>query len=343
MGDINIMENRLSFPKMIPSLNKIVDSQISVSPLILRGEFVPDLTSDIVTQAENILLHYGIKIPEDISLQKFNMPAGLSAEQQFQWTMNSAKLAGLEFKATSDKSSIMMSSIRKTVIEDGRSHITSIYDLIENINNDYQKNFGEITKQATKFMEILNTSLGKMSSFMSPGSDGKIFFKPLNFVKKIDAEIKKYTGIEYTGGENRTDAQAYFGNWKANLDHAEPLKIISGGDKEFVFWQKKLDGQGFIVKKVGSEIKIYPDFKPITEIFNIISGTSVSWTGGDMLTQSFQSMQTGIDSQKNAVNNSISRLLETFRQDNSHFETLTQLLIQLLKDLFQYNAGFANT
>ncbi|MBO1915923.1 hypothetical protein J4727_04170 [Providencia rettgeri] len=39
---------------------------------------------------------------------------------------------------------------------------------------------------------------------------------------------------------------------------------------------------------------------------------------------------------KNAVNSSVSRLLETFRQDNSHFDTLTQLLIKLIQELDQY-------
>lgn len=60
------------------------------------------------------------------------------------------------------------------------------------------------------------------------------------------------------------------------------------------------------------------------------------------MAQEFQSMQTAIDSQKNAVNNSVSRLLENFRQDNSHFETLTQLLIQLIKDLGQNNNALIN-
>ncbi|MEX9941835.1 hypothetical protein AB7Z36_16270 [Providencia rettgeri] len=60
------------------------------------------------------------------------------------------------------------------------------------------------------------------------------------------------------------------------------------------------------------------------------------------MSQEFQSLQTAIDSQKNAINSSVSRLLETFRQDNSHFETLTQLLIQLYKDLQQYNNGYVN-
>ncbi|HHR5901633.1 TPA: hypothetical protein ACS7XC_002552, partial [Providencia alcalifaciens] len=58
--------------------------------------------------------------------------------------------------------------------------------------------------------------------------------------------------------------------------------------------------------------------------------------------QQFQSIQTAIDAQKNTVNSSVSRLLETFRQDNSHFETLVQLLIQLMKDLNQHNIGLIN-
>lgn len=108
------------------------------------------------------------------------------------------------------------------------------------------------------------------------------------------------------------------------------------------FFKKKLEGQGFIVKETDGKIKIYPDFNVVKEIKKIVDGVKLN-EDGDLISQAFQSMQTAIDSKKNSVNNSVSRLLEAFRQDNSHFETLTQLLIQLLKDLFQYNAGFANT
>ncbi|WP_108478670.1 MULTISPECIES: hypothetical protein [Providencia] len=60
------------------------------------------------------------------------------------------------------------------------------------------------------------------------------------------------------------------------------------------------------------------------------------------MAQELQSLQTAIDAQKNSVNSSTSRLLETFRQDNSHFETLVQLLIQLIKDLNQNNNSLIN-
>ncbi|MEX6003840.1 hypothetical protein AB6H14_18370 [Providencia vermicola] len=107
---------------------------------------------------------------------------------------------------------------------------------------------------------------------------------------------------------------------------------------------KKLNGQGFLVKEIDHTIYIYPDMQPIKDIYETVNPImGASTPEGEMMVQTFQSMQTAIDSKKNAVNNSVSRLLETFRQDNSHFETLTQLLIQLLKDLFQYNVAFANT
>ncbi|MEX6205173.1 hypothetical protein AB6G29_24515, partial [Providencia hangzhouensis] len=65
--------------------------------------------------------------------------------------------------------------------------------------------------------------------------------------------------------------------------------------------------------------------------------------GVDLMAQTVQSLQTAIDAQKNAVNSSVSRLLETFRQDNSHFDTLTQLLIKLIQELNQYNNGLVNS
>jgi invasin D len=50
--------------------------------------------------------------------------------------------------------------------------------------------------------------------------------------------------------------------------------------------------------------------------------------------------KTAIDSQKNSVNSSVSQLLERFRQDNSTFETMIQLLTKMTEDLHRYNAGY---
>ncbi|MEY0414477.1 hypothetical protein AB7W52_09270 [Providencia rettgeri] len=101
--------------------------------------------------------------------------------------------------------------------------------------------------------------------------------------------------------------------------------------------------QGFVIKQSNGKLCIYPDLKPVKEMFHAINHSSGAWNdGSDIMSQEFQSLQTAIDSQKNAINSSVSRLLETFRQDNSHFETLTQLLIQLYKDLQQYNNGYVN-
>lgn len=62
--------------------------------------------------------------------------------------------------------------------------------------------------------------------------------------------------------------------------------------------------------------------------------------GSDTNAQAFQSLQSGIDSQKNAIDNSVTQLLEKFRQDNTSFETLIQLLTKMVDDLYRYNMGY---
>ncbi|ENR5392977.1 hypothetical protein PWM41_002943 [Providencia rettgeri] len=136
----------------------------------------------------------------------------------------------------------------------------------------------------------------------------------------------------------------YFGKWKPDFDNATPLMRITGTEQEYTFWEKKLSEQGFIVERMKGELYIFPDLKPVKEIFYALNHSSATWNeeGSDISSQEFQSLQSAVDSQKNTINSSVSRLLETFRQDNSHFETLTQLLVQLYKDLQQYNNGYVN-
>ncbi|EUD07375.1 hypothetical protein [Providencia alcalifaciens] len=151
--------------------------------------------------------------------------------------------------------------------------------------------------------------------------------------------------------DNNTSSKGSMREYLSTLDSSEygkrtpqlyTIKAGSDIDTEFNFWNKKLSGQGFVVKKIGKEIHVYPDFKAIREIYLSIRNAPVDWDGSDMVSQSFQSLQTAMDAQKNTVNSSVSRLLETFRQDNSHFETLVQLLIQLIKDLNQNNMSLIN-
>lgn len=223
-------------------------------------------------------------------------------------------------------------------VKDGRSHIAGVSNLIDNIHSGYQKKYGEVVKASTQYMQDMNTAIGKMSEHIRAGSDGKVHFKPEAFMIAIDNIAKKYSGTNFSG----SGSGSYFGNWNADLSKAKPLSTIKGSQQEFDFWNKKLSSQGFIVKYENGNINIFPDMKPIKEIFKSITESSASWDGSDIMAQELQSLQTAIDAQKNAINSSVSRLLETFRQDNSHFETLVQLLIQLIKDLNQNNNSLIN-
>lgn len=222
-------------------------------------------------------------------------------------------------------------------LDDGRSHINGANELIKNIHSGYQKQYGEIIKKATEYMQSINTAIGGISKHVSSGKDGKINFKPEAFLIEFDNVFSKYSGKKYSGNPG-----SYFGNYTEEYKETNALYSMKYTKDEFNFWDKKLSSQGFKVEKIGNKICIFPDFKPIKEIYSSVANSSGKWGGSDIMAQEFQSLQTAIDSQKNTINNSVSRLLETFRQDNSHFETLVQLLIQLIKDLNQNNNSLVN-
>lgn len=206
-------------------------------------------------------------------------------------------------------------------------------------------------------MQDVNTALGKISEYIKAGDSGKIKFQRVKLLNRLDDLFEPYTDHKKVRGnkplttEPDDDNRDYYKDWSKPKDSAWDLYEMEYSDSAFAFWKKKLDGQGFVVdtrtpngKKV---IRIYPDLNPLREIMKTIydvEDTDDGWktAGVDLMAQTVQSLQTAIDAQKNAVNSSVSRLLETFRQDNSHFDTLTQLLIKLIQELNQYNNGLVN-
>lgn len=373
MTDMNLITNPPRNFQMRSDFQSLVNANMKSD--FFEGDdyvFKPNLNS--VEQGKSVLDHYETKLkyekvatpeelagtpeklkdrvwqqlntPIDVLLQS-SMPAGLSDQQQAEWISNIIRSSDRESNSSSDKYNAAMSSLSKSVIEDGRPHITGIYDLINNINKNYQKNFGEITKNATKFMESFNKTLGLMSTYIEAGKDGKIRFKKIEFLTAFRKGMEDYIKNSAVWGFILPiEPSSINAN---NIDqYANPIASLDDAPGTLDFFKKKLEGQGFFVSKVIDtktgkfKINIYPDLRPLLEVYISVSFVQLD-NNKDLMSQAFQSLQTSIDTQKNAVNNSVSRLLETFRQDNSHFETLTQLLIQLLKDLFQYNAGFANT
>ncbi|HHR6029989.1 TPA: IpaD/SipD/SspD family type III secretion system needle tip protein [Providencia alcalifaciens] len=227
--------------------------------------------------------------------------------------------------------------------EDGRPHIVGLHSMIGNIHSGYQKQYANIVKSATTYMQDINTGLGKLSNHIIAGSEGKIQYNKRNLLDELNRHFGKYS--TYSDRRNYNDnnqISGFYGKWSPNDSSTKPIASLKYSEAELKFWDKKLGGQGFFVKKEGNSINIYPDLKPLREIFSVANEVETEWWGGDIMVQQFQSIQTAIDAQKNTVNSSVSRLLETFRQDNSHFETLVQLLIQLMKDLNQHNIGLIN-
>ncbi|CQD37146.1 hypothetical protein [Yersinia mollaretii] len=232
-------------------------------------------------------------------------------------------------------------------------HIEALENLISTIHGDYQKTYSEINQKAAEFMKDVNTAVGKISDYIGAGSDGRIRFEVQAFLKNMAGAFSKYTS-------DKLETKADFMGWSPNNSSVKPIYTFTGKVDSATrdFWQKKL-GDGFtvvernmpvgmdvgpgniIIPKFEDRTIILPNINPIKQIYSTVVHAHVGWdAGGEISSQGFQSVQSAIDSQKNGVNSSVSQLLERFRQDNSTFETMIQLLTKMTEDLHRYNAGY---
>lgn len=219
-------------------------------------------------------------------------------------------------------------------------HIEVLETLIDNIHTNYQKTYADINKKTAEFMKDVNTAVGKISDFIKAGSDGKVNFRPEAFLKELDAVLSNYTDYKI---KNSSDYYKWSPKDGKNEEPTttKPLIEFKGNDDALKFWTGKLSGFT-VIRKPGTidDIMVKPNLDPIRNIYSSVANSDSRWGGSDMSSQAFQSLQSAIDSQKSAVNSTVSQLLEKFRQDNSTFETLIQLLQQMTQDLTRYNAGY---
>lgn len=353
----------------------LANSQVSYVKPFVEMDFPPigsgiliDPNADIYQQVDSYFQQLGYEVPSPAVRPQVESNQLAQITEQVKTLLRELKISGdkasrvllglnEEFELEPSGATMMRKKSSNTLppIEDGRKHIGAISGMIDNIHKGYQKEFGEIIKATTKYMQGVNTALGKIPEYIKAGDSGKIKLQRTALLNRLDELFEPYTDHKKVRGNKPSikDSDAanikYYEDWSKPETSAEKIYEIKYSEPVFEFWKKKLDGQGFKVETRGSDdskvIRIYPDLKPLREIMKSIydidsSGDGWASKGVNLLAQSVQSMQTAIDAQKNVINNSVSRLLETFRQDNSHFDTLTQLLVQLIKDLNQYNSGF---
>lgn len=213
-------------------------------------------------------------------------------------------------------------------------HIDALENMISTIHSDYQKTYSEINQKAAEFMKDVNTAVGKISDFIKPGDEGRIKFWVGGFLTEMAKTLDKYTTFKPLSKDD-------FKNFPSNESSTKSIYSFQGDNAALDFWKGKL-GDGFIVVRgLGNYIEIKPNLKAIKEIYSSATNAHVGWhDGSEISSQGFQTLQSSIDSQKNGVNSSVSQLLERFRQDNSTFETLIQLLTKMTEDLHRYNAGY---
>ncbi|HDL7750677.1 TPA: IpaD/SipD/SspD family type III secretion system needle tip protein [Yersinia enterocolitica] len=302
--------------------------KIDLSALQQSHADLYDCGKQVVEQNKHLLA----SPPSEPSLPGFHS----TSSADFEAVLVDSKQLVRDFNLSDDDYMAMGRSLARAKAEVNQSppHINALEKLIGSIHTDYQQTYAKINEKAAEFMRDVNTAVGKISDFIKAGGDGKINFRPGDFLESLDKTFAKYTSYTKTEMGN-------YKKWSPDDNSTKPIYTFSGDNAEFNFWQKKL-GDGYIVKRStsGGEIQILPNLSAIRNIYSSVANSEASWGGSDMNSASFQSLQSAIDSQKNTVNSSVSQLLEKFRQDNSTFETLIQLLQQMTKDLHHYNAGY---
>lgn len=220
-------------------------------------------------------------------------------------------------------------------------HIDALNKLIGIIHDGYQDVYSKIIQAASEFMKEFDAAIGTMSDSIDPGDNGQVRFTIKEFGRALEAAMAPYTTFPTVPDKSESE----FERWSDNDNYTKPIFTFEGDKAALRFWENKL-GSGFIVRRDGfGKIHIYPNLAPIRDIFKRLCKSSPAWNpsdpkGDDMSAAAFQALQAAIDSDKSTVNNGVSQLLEKFRQDNSTFETLLQLLTKLTEDLHRYNAGY---
>ncbi|QHB33869.1 IpaD/SipD/SspD family type III secretion system needle tip protein [Yersinia canariae] len=343
------MTTSISFPQhapermhsaKMPVTTDIKDNKQVMSLQDMKLSIQPQFQADPYTYAQQLLDSNSHLLPSPKS-DSYVLLGENSVSTDADKTMEASRQLGRNLKQSSDAHGAAASRVKRAVADAGEvgspPHIEALKDLISSIHGDYQTNYAKINEGAAKFMKDVNTALGTISNFISAGKDGKIVFEAEDFAKSLHKGLQGYTVYSV---QNTND----YKEWSQWNNDTIPIHIFKGDEKTLDFWTKKL-GDGFIVRRpphTSDEItiQIVPNLEPIRNIFSSISNIKGPWNGNEMQSQVFQSLQTAIDSQKSSVNNSVSQLLERFRQDNSTFETMIQLLTKMTEDLHRYNAGY---
>lgn len=351
------MTTSISLPQHAPealyTAKVPVDSgqKVSVEALPLEGMDLSTVSShegDLYTFSRQLLLQNSHLLPSPM-LEPSSLGGGHSVltDTPLDWqeVQGASRQLQRDFKLSDDDYMSMGRRLSRPTTGQITTppHINALEDLIESIHVDYQQTYAKINEKAAEFMKDVNTAVGKISGYIEAGSDGKIYFTGYSYMNDMVKTLGKYINF----GETNPVA-SYFKVWAEGNSPALPIHTFNGDEKALNFWQRKL-GDSFVVQRgADQKIEILPSLGPIKNIIKTVhtsgayheSTGAASWNKYAMSTQVFQSLQSAIDSQKNTVNSGMSQLLERFRQDNSTFETMIQLLTKMTEDLHRYNAGY---
>lgn len=200
------------------------------------------------------------------------------------------------------KSSTEISEDQQQVIQEASDDMKVYYNLIENY---------------TKFYEQLCTALAETAKDVVADGDNKVKVNVRDIVEKLTAVINaaKQMNVELPKGVS----QSTIDTWKSELGDAVTIKTNPNDGTVSL---------GINTAQVESMLKA------VTELPGAGSKDSGYSSELGMSTVAYQAWQTGRDTQRSNVQNSVQTLLQKFQNRQSNFDNLVKVLSNSMQSLF---------
>lgn len=187
----------------------------------------------------------------------------------------------------------------------------SVFETIKELGPNYIDVFQNAVEEYSKFFGELIDAFGQFAGFYKPGSkDGCTAVDTLKMIDLINDVIAKYA----------------------------PVALFTGGKEECLAWCKELGLDPDKSLRGGPDVfTVEMDTSPLDEINSILGKFKEP---SNLNSAQFSALQSGMDMQKDAVQNALQTVTQKYSNANSTFDNLVKVLSSTITSLLDSDKSF---
>lgn len=205
-----LQPHKIIHPQLFSTVIKPIGVHVDSIPPIMEGGTL-DVHADPYQQAMEYAKQFGQPINHTYFREESVNPSLDKIKGKMQAAMR-------EFNHSEDLVHALSRTKRSlpVTVEDGRAHIHALNDVINNIHSGYQKQYGELVKSSTKFMQEINTAIGNSNNLIAANihsvqPSGVTSQLPLNSEKNIKIETPEMSREELHSFNTQKQAEIITG------------------------------------------------------------------------------------------------------------------------------------